>query len=515
MNGAELLLATAAAHGVDACFANPGTTELSVVSALDQIQRVRPVLGLAEAVCTGAADGHARMTGRPAMTLLHMGPGLANGLAYLHNARRAGTSILNVVGDHVTWHVAADAPLTTDIAALADVACVSIRTTSSAPDVTEAVAEVLAGSVAGPSCLIVPTDHQAGEAGNEVAGPPRRVVPGISEDAVDTAAKALMGSGRNVLFLGGPSLSARGLRAADKIARATGCELYHETFPARAERGGGLVSPTKLPYVPAAARKALRGAASIVLAGAREPVSFFGYSGQSSSFVDPRTSTVILAPAPQDESSDVVGGLERLADHLGASEGTPPVPRDRGSRPSGALTPASFAATIAALQPENAVIVDESVTSGFAYHAESASSPPHTYLVPHVGGAIGHGLPVATGAAVACPDRKVVLLEADGSAMYTVQSLWTHAREGLDVTTVICANRRYAILQNELGRDTRGAGGASESLLNLGDRDIQWASVANGLGVPGRTATTADELAAAFMEAIAEPGPHLIEAVIE
>jgi acetolactate synthase I/II/III large subunit len=514
MNGAESLLRTAAAAGVEACFANPGTTELPLVAALDQVGDLRAVLGLFEGVCTGAADGYARMTGRPALTLLHLGPGLANGLANLHNARRAGSPVVNLVGEHATWHRPHDPALTSDIPSLAAAVSGWVRTATSsgalAADGADAVAAAAAGRVA---TLIMPADCQWGPGGGPATPHPAVAPEPVPDEAVRRAAKALTAAGpRALLLLGGTALSEAGLRAAARIAAATGAGLLAETLLARAEWGGGLPAPARLPYFPEQAMAVLDGVVELVLAGARAPVTFFGYPGVPSSTVPQGAAVSVLAAAPQDAAQDAAGALERLADLLGAPAVSAPVLPDPVP-PSGGLAPDTLAAAVAACQPEGAIVVDEALTSGLSYFSQAAGAPHHTYL-GHVGGAIGQGLPVAVGAAVACPDRPVIALQADGSGMYTPQALWTMARERLDVTTVVCANHGYRILQLELAQAGERPGPAAASLLDLGNPEVDWVGLAEGLGVPARRVTTADELLSALRWALAEAGPHLLEAVL-
>jgi acetolactate synthase-1/2/3 large subunit len=516
MNGAESLLCTARQAGVETCFANPGTTELPLVRALDRVAGIRAVLGLFEGVCTGAADGYGRMSRHPALTLLHLGPGLANGLANLHNARRAGTPIVNLVGEQATWHRACDAPLTSDIPSMAALVSGWVRTATSsetlAADAADAIAAAAAGRVA---TLILPSDCQQGPGNELVSLQPLPSPTRVADHVVEAAAKALTSPGPAVLLLGGSALSEAGLRAAERVGVATGCRLVAETFPARVERGGGLPNLERLPYRPQQARAAVEGTARVVLAGAREPVTFFGYPGQPSSILPETTVALTLAAAPQDAAEDATDALERLADRLGAPAepiglAVPP----HAPRPSGSLTLETLAAAIAACQPEGAIVVDESVSSGFDYFPVAAGSSRHTYLC-HLGGALGQGLPMAVGAAVACPGRPVIAFQADGSGMYTLQALWTFAREGLDVTTLICANHSYRILQIELA-DTLGhePGPATSSLLDLSHPNLDWVRLAEGMGVPARRVATADELVNALRWALGDPGPHLVEAIL-
>jgi acetolactate synthase I/II/III large subunit len=544
VNGATALLRTVARLGVDVCFANPGTTELPLVTAADGEHRVRPVLTLFEGVATGAADGYARIAGRPAMTLLHLGPGLANGAASLHNARRSGSPVLTVVGDHATWHRAYDPPLASDVAGLAAPVSVWVRETArvgSLPgDVVDGVHAATA--VPGPATLVVPADVQAAEvpadaegraaaaagttgdgptgalpsAGPGTAGTPTRP-PEVDEDAVAACARALRGPAPAALLLGGDGTSAAGLRAAARVEAATGCAVVLERFPTRLERGGGLPAYDKLAYFPEAASAALPAGGALVLAGARSPVTFFGYPRVPSSEVPVGTTVTTLA-GPHDGTAALEALAAQVAPAHGATRAarSPAEPAGRGlpSTPTGTLDPAALVAAVAATQPEGAVVVDEGLTSTATYLQASAHVPWHTYLA-NAGGAIGHGMPLATGAALAAPDRPVLTLQADGSGMYTPQALWTQAREGLDVTTVVCANGAYRILQAEMRRAGDAAGPASGPLTDLGNPSLGWVSLAAGAGVPARRAETAEDLVAALREALAEPGPHLVEAVLD
>jgi acetolactate synthase I/II/III large subunit len=513
MNGAESLIRTALAAGVDVCFANPGTTEMPLVAALDAVPGMRAVLGLFEGVCTGAADGYARMSGKPAMTLLHLGPGLANGLANLHNARRARSPIVNVIGDHATWHLAADAPLTSDIVSLAKPMSGWVRSNVSARQLGADMADAVAASLAPAgqvATLIVPADCQWDESGEQAA--PRGVAApaAVSGARIDAIAKALRGGKRAALLLGGRALGRRGLAAARRVAAAAQCQLTSETFSARIERGVGIPSPARLPYFPEQVLDALGGTQVLVLAAASEPVAFFGYPNTPSRLVPERCQVEWLS-RPEE---DVVAALEALAEALHAPGSMPEDRRQLPPKPSGRLDPASMGAALAAMQPEGAIIVDEGATSGGPYGAMAPAAPPHTCLAL-TGGAIGQGLPTATGAAIACPDRRVISLQADGSGLYTLQALWTQAREGLNVTTLLCSNRLYRILQieaaragiTEPGRSTRG-------LTELTPPAISWVELAHGFGVPAARVETADELVDQLGRALASAGPNLIEVAL-
>jgi acetolactate synthase I/II/III large subunit len=513
MNGAQALIRTLTGSGVEVCFSNPGTSEMHFVAALDAVPEMRGVLCLFEGVATGAADGYGRMAGRPAAALLHLGPGLANGLANLHNARRARTPLLAVVGDHATYHKRYDAPLESDIDALAGSVSGWVRRSVRSADVAADAAEGVAAALTPPgqvATLILPAD--VSWSGGAEPAPPLRVraaapVPG---DAVAAAAAVLHGGEPCVLLLGGPAARRPGLEAASRVAQGTGARLLCETFPARMERGAGIPEVDRLAYLGEFAAGQLSGARHLILAGARAPVSFFAYPGQPSSLVPENCEVHVLA----EPGEDVCGALAALADL--AAPGAKPLLREaeRPEVPDGDLTGAAAAAVIGALLPEGAIVSDEANTSGVWLPGATAGAPPHDWLTL-TGGSIGLGLPLATGAAIACPGRPVLALEADGSAMYTLSALWTHAREGLDVTTVIFNNGSYAILNMELDRvGAEPAGQAARSLLELSRPGLDFVALAAGMGVPASRASGAEDFAAALRRALEEPGPHLIEAVV-
>ncbi|HEV7526468.1 MAG TPA: acetolactate synthase large subunit [Acidimicrobiia bacterium] len=513
MNGAHAVLRTLVANGVDTCFTNPGTSEMHFVAALDDFPEMRPILALFEGVATGAADGYGRMADKPAATLLHLGPGLGNGLANLHNARRARTPIVNIVGDHATYHQRLDAPLASDIVGVARNVSRWVRESKGpetvGADVAEAILEARRGGVA---TLILPADASWLD-GAEVG---ETIVIGSTEgtvrpDSVELAAKALRSGEPAALLLGGHALRERGLLAASRISQATGAQLLCETFPARLVRGAGLPAVERLAYLGEFAAAQMKDLRHLVLVDAKAPVSFFAYPGLPSE----------LAPEGC-EIRDLLGGdgvrvedaLEALADALGApADGALLAPASRPDRPTGPLNAQTIAQAIGALLPEGAIVSDEAQTGGLFVSGATAGAPRHDWLTL-TGGAIGQGMPVATGAAVACPDRKVLSLEADGSAMYTLQSLWTQARENLDVTTVIFDNGAYAILSLELSRVGARTDGSAADQLDISRPPLDFVALARGMGVDGTRVETADQFVTALERSLAEPGPYLIDAVI-
>ena len=557
MIGARALVGSLADAGVDVCFMNPGTSEMHFVSALDSVPRMRGVLALFEGVATGAADGYGRMAGRPAAVLLHLGPGLANGLANLHNARRAHTPVLVIVGAHATGHARYDAPLQSDIEALARTVSGWVHTSGTtrglAQDAMRAVAAARAGQIA---TLVLPADVSWSDGGTPAPPRPHLPTPMIDHSQVSAIAPLVSAGPAAMLFLGGTALTERGLRAASRISAATGARLLAETFPARLERGAGVPGVDRLAYLAELAEAQLAGVGQLILAGARAPVSFFAYPGRASDLVPAGCAVTVLA----DPDQDAEAALEALADLVAAgtkpvlTEAAPPLPAEPGP-----LTAISLANTVAASLPEHAIIADEANTTGFALPMALACAPRHT-LLTLTGGSIGQGMPAATGAAIAAPDRPVLSLEADGSALYTIQALWTQARERLNVTTVLINNAAYAILRMELARTLAGpagtgpagagpagtgpagagpagtgpagagpagvgpagagpagagrAGERAARMLDLSGPTPDFTQVSSGLGVPATRVSTAAELDQALRLAYTEPGPHLIEAIV-
>jgi acetolactate synthase-1/2/3 large subunit len=557
--GAHLVVDRLVAGGVEVCFANPGTSEMHFVAALDSAPQMRAVLCPFEGVATGAADGYARIAGRPAATLLHLGPGMANGLANLHNARRAHSPVVNVVGDHATYHQKLDAPLQSDIDALGNWLNGTVHRPASGAELGAVVDAAVFSATISPghiATLILPADLSWNE--SESDGAAARNVPlstreqeivrllsqgyatreiaekltvsirtveghvyrayqklrrtkeepfaALAPVGVDTtgAAKLLKSHGEHtVLLLGGPATTATGLRAAARISAATGAKALVETFPARLARGRGVPDIPRLGYFAEQAQEQLRGTRHLMVIEARSPVTFFAYPNMASD----------LVPAGATVHTLTVRALEELADRLGAPE-APASWASPAELPTGPLRSDNWASVIGALLPENAIISDEANTSGLLLPYATAASPAHDVLTL-TGGAIGQGLPVAIGAAIAAPERPVIALQADGSALYTISALWTMAREQLDITIVILNNHAYAILQLELTRvGASAAGPKAQSLLDLSNPEVDFVAIAQGFGMPATRASTAEELAAQFSAALNEPGPHLIDAAV-
>ncbi|WP_045837852.1 acetolactate synthase large subunit [Hyphomicrobium sp. 99] len=512
MNGAQSLVATAVSEGIEVCFANPGTTELPLVLALDEVPGLRSILCLHENVATGAADGYGRMSSKPAMCLLHLGPGLANGLTNLHNARRAGTPLLNIIGEHATWHIDADPLLASNIEALAHTVSTFTKRSADAASVAVNLADAIhaTGTDGGAiATLIVPHDCQLANAGDNI--PARRPVPKSSYSSanVDAVAKALR-RGKSAILLGGKGLSEAGMKLAGRIAAATGADLLCDTFFARMERGGDLPKATRLPYFPDQAQALTRRYDAIVLAGARRPVAFFGYPGLPS-YLTNEEQTVTLASSAE----DVLGALEALATTLNAPDDIPHQPRAAPpAMPKGSLDAVSIAAVIARLQPEDSIIMDEALTVGMAYFDASQSAPRFSHLML-TGGAIGQGPGAATGAAIACPGRKVINFESDGCGAYSVQAFWTQARENLDVITIIGSNRSYNILNVEFQRAGVSAPGpVARSMTGLDHPYLDWVRIGEGFGVPSAAVDSAEALARELENALSQKGPRLIEAIM-
>ncbi|HLS32852.1 MAG TPA: acetolactate synthase large subunit [Brevibacterium sp.] len=519
MNGADSLLSTLEHNGVTTCFANPGTSEMHFVAALDGAPAVRGVLGLFEGAVTGAADGYGRMADAPAATLLHLGPGLANGLSNLHNALRAHSPVVNVIGDHASYHRDLDAPLTSDIEGTARPFSHWVRTAvdehALATDVADAVTVARRGQVAS---LILPADA----AWNELppAASPTTALPTplpvVDEPAAEAAARALVDAGsRGALLMGGRTPRADALDAAGRIATATGATVLTSTFAPRVARGAGRYAAKKVPYAVDPAQELFAQFDTIVLVGEKPPVAFFAYPTKRSTLYRPDTRFIDLTPETPRADIPLEAVFEALPAAVRAKAGSVQVAQlALPQRPTGDITSEKLGTFIAEAIPENAIVVDESITTGWNFNTATVGARPHDWINV-TGGAIGWAMPVALGAAIACPDRKVVTFESDGSGMYMPQTLWTQAREGVDVVTLILANRKYQILRNEMsnvGVDTVGETAAT--LLDIDQPTIDWVSIARGFGVPAERVETMEDLGAAYDRALAADGPALIEVVL-
>lgn len=510
LTGAEALVTTLADHGVTACFANPGTSEMHLVTALDREPRIRSVLALFEGVATGAADGYARVTGRPAMTLLHLGAGFMNAGANIHNAKRAFTPMINVIGDHAVPHLRYDAPLTSNIMGLAGPNSVWIKSADRAEDTGELAAEAWAasfGPAPGPVSLLLPADsawNEGGKPGKRRSQPFLR--PPVSE-RIESAAAAVREARRPVILINGSALTGPGLGHAARLS-AAGIRVLTDTFFARQGRGAGIFAPDRMQYFAEGAMADLDGTDLMLVAGTQVPVAFFAYPGKPSLLVPEGCRPMVLG-GPESDSAAI---LEALADALGAKEAAPVPALDIPDAPTGALNAATVGASIARHMPEGAFVSDDGVSNGLPSFMMTGRARPHDWMML-TGGAIGQGMPLALGAAIGAKGRKVLCLTGDGAGMYTNQALWSMAREGVDVVNVVFVNHSYRILNIELARTGAGnPGRVAADLLGLGRPEIDWVKLSEAQGVPAVNATTAEEFDTALARAFAEPGPHLIAA---
>ncbi|MCY3860141.1 MAG: acetolactate synthase large subunit [Gammaproteobacteria bacterium] len=513
MNGAESLVRTLVNHGVTQCFANPGTSEMHLVQAIDRVREFNTSLCLFEGVCTGAADGYGRMSGVPAVTLLHLGAGLGNGIANLHNCRRAGTPLINIIGDHAIHHAAYDAPLTSDVEAVAKPVSSWIRSSRTSNGVGLDAADATHAAMANHpdpngnvATLIVPTDCAWGDG---VERPQMRSFverAKIDNQVIDTVAPQI--DAYTVLLLDGNALTEDGLKTAGRIAAKTQCSLFTPTFPARVEAGPQLPSVNRLPYFPEHVLATLSSCSKLVLAGGDVPVSFFAYRDQPSSLVPEGCDVVHLAHRHEDVADALVHIAERInAEKFLAIDG------DRPDLPQGRLGARSIAQALAALAPHDCIVSVDSGGGGAAYDV-LRGCVRHSWL-NLTGGSIGDGGPVAVGAALACPERTVFALLGDGGAMYTLQYLWTAARDNLNIKTVVFSNRQYNILEVEyLRMGVNQVGDRAAALFDLNEPALDWLALAKGQGVPGKKATTSEEFSVALECALASDGPYLIEAEI-
>ena len=514
MNGAESLVKSLLDSGLDTCFTNPGTSEMHFVAALDHVPGMRSILVLQEGVATGAADGYFRLAGKPACTLLHLGPGLANGLSNLHNAKKAGSGVVNIVGEHAVSHIELDAPLTSDIEGIARPVSHWVHTSLSAThvgaDAAKAVhaANIAPGQVA---TLMLPSDTAWNEGGEVAAAIPVDPRPAFDASALEDAIAALSGPD-SLLLLGGAALTEDMLVIAGRIAAKTGCKLLSEWSNARLERGVGRVAIDRVPYPIDQALEALKPYKRIVLIGARAPIGFFAYPGKPAILTADGANIIDLCKTSQ----DIASALTAICDGTGATDTAPAhvAQSVTPDKPTGPLDPGGIADVLGRTIPEDAIVVDEAITTGRSFFPATAGAPKHTWL-NNCGGSIGYGMPVAIGAAVACPDRKVLALVGDGSAMYTVQALWTMAREGLDVTIVIFANRVYKILRGELTNvGVTNAGPKAMDMLSLDQPTLKFVEMAQSMGVEATQVSDCAALELAIETGLATKGPYLIEAVL-
>jgi acetolactate synthase-1/2/3 large subunit len=512
MNGAETLVETLADQGVEICFANPGTSEMHFLAALET-PRIRSVLCLFEGVATGAADGWYRMKDHPASTLLHLGPGLANGLANIHNAKRAGIGMVNIVGEHASGHLKYDAPLTSDIEGLARPLSHWVRRADGAHTIATDTAAAVAKANEHPgqiATLILPGDASWGDAGElkrvNKSTPAKRIP---DQARVDHVAKVLRSGEPALIILGGKSMRGEALAFAGRIAASTGCRIATQFFSARIERGAGRTPLERIPYAVNRAVQFLSGFKHIVTVETGEPIAFFSFPDKPSVLKGADAQVHELIAKDQDS----VIGLEMLADALGARTIKPLLQeRIEGEAPKGALNPTSIAHALSHAIPEDCILVDESLTTGRETMGLTAGARPHD-TIQNMGGSIGYGTPVATGAALACPERRTFCMVGDGSAMYTIQSLWTQARESLPVTTIIFANNSYAILKQEFAnmRPGEAPGPRALSMIDIGNPVIDWVAMAKGMGMPASSVDTAEGFTKAMINSTREAGPVLIE----
>ena len=514
-NGAQALMKTLVDAGVEVCFTNPGTSEMHFVAALDSEPKMRAILALFEGVATGAADGYARMADKPAATLLHLGCGLGNGLANLHNARKGKVPVVNIVGDHATYHMQYDSQLQSDIETVArNVSPGFVRTSKSSSELSKDTVDAIIAARGLPgqvATLILPADVSWGEGALPCAVPPQPVALAADQEVIDALTAVIRSGEKAVLLLGGRALREPSLLAAARLAAHCGVTLLAETFPTRLERGAGLPPVERIAYLAELASLQLADIKHLILVDTKDPVSFFAYPGKKSYLV-PDTCKVYTLATPE---QDATASLEKLAQSLGAANTIPLLQTaQRPNCPRGKLTAAKVCKAVGHLLPENAILVDEAITSGLMLSAMTAGAPRHD-LITLTGGAIGQGLPSAIGAAVACPQRPVLALIGDGSSMYTIQALWTMARENLNVTTIIFNNASYSVLNLELERvGADSIGPKAKSQLDLNGPVLNFAKLAQGMGVHGVRVSTAEELVKAMTYALCQPGPHLIEAMV-
>jgi len=515
MNGAESMLDTLTNNGVEVCFTNPGTSEMHMVAAMGKSEAMRAILCLFEGVCSGAADGYGRIANKPACTLFHLGPGLSNASANIHNALKASSPMLNLVGDHATYHKKYDAPLNSDVIGLAAPVSHWVRTSRDAmslpADAAEAVqaANVMPGQI---STLIVPADCAWDESVAPLGAQPMPKMSLVEDAAVKRAAEMLSNGKPTAILMSKFALYEKCLELADQISQATGAKIYCDTLNRVIQRGEGRCRVERLGYFAEQATKQIKDLEQLIMIGTKAPVGFFAYPGQVSEFYPENCELHTLAHFSEDPED----ALEKLAAELDAVSRAPRrIALERPGLGRGELSPRTIGQAFAEMLPTDAIVIDEGGTCGGACFSLSESAAPHDWL-GITGGSIGYGLPAAIGAAVAGNGRKTVCIHGDGGALYTIQSLWTMARENLDICVVIFANRKYQILQVELSRvGAQTMTPRTLDMLDLSRPDLDFVQIARGMGVPATRATTTEEFNRQFKAAMAENGPRLIEAMLD
>ena len=512
LTGADALVQTLADLGVDSCFANPGTSEMQLIAALDKESRIRSVLCLFEGVATGAADGYARISGKPAMTLLHLGPGYLNGGANIHNAFRAKSPMINVVGDHAVSHQRYDAPLASDIIGLAASSSrwiKSVDKVEQAGNLATEAWEACHGPEPGPVSLVLPADSAWKEGGRKGAMVRAPELRRPSHEKIETAVQAIKTAKSPMILMNGSALSETGLKHAAKL-NTNGIRIMIDTFAPKIARGVGRFMPDRMHYFAEGAMQDLKDCDLMILAGTKAPVAFFAYPDRPSLLVPEGCKVVSLGGF--DTDSEKI--LFELVKAFGIENSAPLANRVCPDKPAGKLSGTTIGTSIARYLPSNAIVSDDGVSNSIGCYFATVNAEPHDWLML-TGGAIGQGMPVALGAALAAPDRKVLCLSGDGAGMYTCQSLWSMARENVDVTTIVFVNHSYRILNIEQSRTgAKDPGHVAKSMLDLSNPEIDWVRLAQSMGVPGTLCTTAEEFDSALERAFSKEGPSLIAALL-
>lgn len=510
LTGAECLIDSLVNSGVGPFFTNPGTSELHAVSAIDRSTKARGILCLFEGVATGAGDGYGRIARHPAGVLLHLGPGLANGMANLHNARQAGTPMVVVVGEHGAKHLAYDSPLKSDLGSLPPFYSKQTVRLHVGDDIGRLARDLVTATCTPPTgiaTIIAGADVMWSEAQARPftdAGVRRKVEPSSAD--IRNAVSMLRSGFPAAIVLGGSALSSKGMQLASAIAQATGSTLLSETFNARHTRGAGLPVVQRIPYFPELAIPFLSKFARLVLIGAKKPTSFFASPVHPSDLVGPGCE--VSGFDPQADPLDV---LQAIAGEVAARSQASVAAREVLPLHSGNLTPAAIWAALNNFMPEGSIVSDEAGMSSRGADEAMSVAAQHDWL-NLTGGSIGQALAVAAGAAVARPGSKVFAMQGDGGGLYTPQALWTQAREKLDVINVILNNGRYGILDYEAKRHGMSLGQKGAALFDLGSPTVDWVSLSQGFGVRAAAASTAEEFNTLLRDAVSTPGPSLIEA---
>ena len=517
MNGAAAFFKSIVDNGIDTIFACPGTSEMQVVDEVGY-SNLRVVLCLFENSVTGMADGYARMLDKPALGMVHVTCGLTNALANMHNARIANSRMIIFGGGvHVAHEV--NEPVHSMLQRqpyVAQIAAQCVIEARSPDQLAAAATQALKASNDGAGKIVYvygPNNAVWGESsfqGKLTSSAEQR--QRVSTATISSIADTLKAGKKTAFILDNLALREEGLEILGRIAEGAGGRLFREWLPSRIAMGAGRVRTETLPYGGAEGRELLSEFDQIVLVGAKIPVCPFSYENQPWVKIPENCNVHTLATADH----DILAALEELATQLDLPEkASNRYNRKPGEPPTGPLSGNSIVQSLSILMPADSIVLDEAMLENVMFPLLMDGAAPFDFMAACPGGAIGAGPPVACGAAIACPNRKVILLEGDFSLMQGNTALWSMAQHNLDICVINYNNEGSASLSTELARVRQGeAQPKSIELLRIRKPTIDYAAMAESMGVPASRAETAEEFHLQLTKAMSTKGPHFIDANI-